>query len=428
MKNSLLQYSILTLIIILIVSFGLTNILTAYITDYTINSHISIYPDMVKIFVKNSQLVQYYFEQPPGTLDDEDGRWVFSDLLLLGEIFRLKVWGDDGTILWSDDPSIVGKNYSNNENFQKAIAGEICYSIEDPVDQENESEKDYGRIIEIYVPVIFGDEVLGVIELYESDDDLYQQIENSKVLITLFVALAGLCLYILQFYIFFNSYHNLKRMNKHLHQVTDVTLFSLASLAETRDNDTGRHLERTSRYVEILAEGLAEKKKYKHLLTPIYIDNIVESAPLHDIGKVGVADSILLKPGRLTPEEFEEMKKHCRKGADLLKQAEKKLDFQSFLSVAVEITHFHHEKWDGSGYPEGLAGNNIPLPARIMALADVYDALRSTRCYKKSISHQDSCDIIRKERGKHFDPDVVDIFFENEKEFERISITLIAES
>lgn len=426
MKNSLLQYSVLTFIIILVVSFGLINILTSYVADYTINSHIKIYPDMVKIFVKNNQLVKFYFEQPPGTLETR-GKWVFSDFLLLGNIIRLKIWDNNGTILWSDDPNIVGKNFSNNIHFRQAILGESVYSIEEPNDEENAGEKEFGRIIEIYIPVIIEDEIIGVIELYESDAALAKQIADSSNLIGLFVALAGLCLYFLQFYIFYSSYHSLKEMNKHLHQVTDVTLFSLASLAETRDNDTGRHLERTSRYVRILAEGLAEKKKYKNLLTPEYIDNIVESAPLHDIGKVGVADSILLKPGKLTEQEFEEMKKHCLKGAVLLKEAEKKLDFNSFLSVAVEITHFHHERWDGGGYPEGLVGDRIPLPARIMALADVYDALRSTRCYKKSVSHTDSCEIIKNERGKHFDPDIVDVFWKQEKEFERISLTVISE-
>lgn len=204
-------------------------------------------------------------------------------------------------------------------------------------------------------------------------------------------------------------------------QTEDVTIFALAYQAEIRDLETGKHLERSSQYVKILANELSLLPKYRSLLTPGCISEIVKAAPLHDIGKVGVPDSILQKPGKLTFDEFESMKKHCEYGANILNAAEKKLGFRSFLTIAIQIIMGHHEKWDGSGYPHKVKGEEIPLPARIMALADVYDALTTKRCYKNAISHSDTCEIIKKEKGKHFDPDVTEAFLRKEKEFLRTS-------
>ena len=149
--------------------------------------------------------------------------------------------------------------------------------------------------------------------------------------------------------------------------------------------------------------------------------DLVKSAPLHDIGKVGIADSILLKPGTLTPEERQEIQRHCEMGARVLRIAEKKLKFQSFLTIAIQLTLYHHEKWDGTGYPNGLAGEAIPLSGRIMALADNYDALRTTRPYKSAFSHEQSRGIIQENRGTHFDPALVDAFLRREADFRRIS-------
>ncbi len=211
--------------------------------------------------------------------------------------------------------------------------------------------------------------------------------------------------------------------NLQLHQVEDATIYALAYLAEIRDWETGQHLDRTSQYVSILAEELSKLPKYKLHLTPSYREDIVKSAPLHDIGKVGVPDSILKKTGKLTTEEFDQIKLHCEYGANVLKIAEKKVNFQSFLTLAIQLVMFHHERWDGKGYPKGLKGDDIPLSAQIMALADVYDALRSKRCYKDGYSHAHSSEIIEKERGKHFSPDIVDAFIKTKDIFQKISET-----
>jgi putative two-component system response regulator len=183
-----------------------------------------------------------------------------------------------------------------------------------------------------------------------------------------------------------------------------VTIESLAALAETRDNETGGHIRRTQRYVRVLSERLSHLPAYRDCLTPENLQLIPRSAPLHDIGKVGVPDHILLKPGKLTKEEFERMKSHTIIGRDALLKAEAGLGTNSFLRIAREIAIAHHEKWNGTGYPAGLAGEEIPLPARIMALADVYDALISKRVYKPPFPHRKAIEHMMQDIGTHFDP------------------------
>ena len=204
--------------------------------------------------------------------------------------------------------------------------------------------------------------------------------------------------------------------------IQDVTILAMASLAETRDSDTGNHIRRTQFYVKALALHLSKHPKYAVLLTVSYIDMLFKSAPLHDIGKVGIPDRILLKPGRFEPAEFEIMKTHTTLGRDAIEHAEKRLGMRvDFLSMAKEIALSHQEKWDGSGYPQGLAGEAIPLSARLMAVADVYDALISRRVYKEGMPHEKAVSIIEEGRGHHFDPGVTDAFVALQDEFRDIA-------
>ncbi len=214
-----------------------------------------------------------------------------------------------------------------------------------------------------------------------------------------------------------------KARTKELAMAKDTTILAMATLAETRDNETGNHIRRTQYYVKALAEELRKQPSFAPLLTDDYIEQLYKSAPLHDIGKVGIRDSILLKPGKLTEEEFEEMKNHTVYGRDAIIEAEKLQGNpdSSFLQVAREIAYGHHEKWDGSGYPKGLSGQEIPFSGRLMAVADVYDALISKRVYKPAFSHEKASDIIRKGRGGHFDPKVVDAFERINDEFHSIA-------
>jgi putative two-component system response regulator len=208
-----------------------------------------------------------------------------------------------------------------------------------------------------------------------------------------------------------------------LERLQDVTILILASLAETRDNETGNHLLRTQNYVRTLAAHLAGHPRFAGLLTARNIDLLFKSAPLHDIGKVGVPDSILLKPGKLDPAEWEIMKTHTTLGRDAIASAERRLGKDvPFLRFAKEIAYSHQEKWDGSGYPQGLSGEEIPVSARLMAVADVYDALISRRVYKPAFSHEESVEIITRGSGSHFDPDVCDAFLAIHPRFREISI------
>ncbi len=201
------------------------------------------------------------------------------------------------------------------------------------------------------------------------------------------------------------------RRTKQISIVQDVTIMAMASLAETRDNETGNHIRRTQHYVRAVALELRKQPKFAPMLDDATVELLFKSAPLHDIGKVGIPDAILLKPSRLTAREFEVMKTHTTLGRDAIIAAESLLDEPvSFLGHAREIAYSHQEKWDGSGYPQGLAGEHIPLSARLMAVADVYDALISRRIYKPSFPHDKAVQIIREGRGTHFDPDVVDAF------------------
>ena len=205
--------------------------------------------------------------------------------------------------------------------------------------------------------------------------------------------------------------------------IQDVTILAMASLAETRDLETGNHIRRTQFYVKALASKLRNHPRFAAHLDDCTITMLFKSAPLHDIGKVGIPDSILLKPGRFVPEEFEIMKTHTTLGRQAIEHAEHSLGTKvEFLTTAKEIAYGHQEKWDGSGYPLGLAGDEIPLSARLMAVADVYDALISRRVYKDGMPHDAAVAIIIEGKGRHFDPDIVDAFLELQDEFRAIAL------
>jgi putative two-component system response regulator len=221
-----------------------------------------------------------------------------------------------------------------------------------------------------------------------------------------------------------NSYleREVQRRAQEITAIQDVTILAMASLAETRDPETGNHIRRTQHYVRALAMQLREDPRYSEQIDDAYIDLLYKSAPLHDIGKVGIPDRILLKPGRFTPEEFEIMKAHTTLGYRAIEHAEAALGTPvAFLDMAKQIALYHQEKWDGSGYPEGLAGERIPLAARLMAVADVYDALISRRVYKEGMPHEQAIAIIIDGRGSHFDPALIDAFLAVVEQFQAIA-------
>lgn len=225
--------------------------------------------------------------------------------------------------------------------------------------------------------------------------------------------------------------HELEMHNQHLEElvrekvkeISDsqlATIYALSKLAESRDDETGFHIERTQILCKLLGRRLYGSGHFSKDINATFIEDIYQAAALHDIGKVGIPDCIFLKPSKLTSEEFEIMKTHTTVGAQTLKIAHNKYPRNTFLRMGIEISQSHHEKWDGSGYPAGLVGNEIPLPARIMSVVDAYDALRSKRPYKAAFSHEKSVDIIREGSGKHFDPVLVSEFMSIEGQFRAV--------
>lgn len=211
------------------------------------------------------------------------------------------------------------------------------------------------------------------------------------------------------------------RRTQELVLTRDITISALIGLLEVRDIESSNHAKRTQLITKILCEHLRTKQNYGQLLTESYIKELIETAPLHDVGKVGIADGILLKPGRLTVEEFAEMKEHVTFGVNALKYEGEEEQYPSFIKTAIECISAHHEKYDGSGYPGGLEGDKIPLPGRLMAIIDVYDALISERVYKRAWTHEEALLLIKEEKGKHFDPDIVDAFLATEAKIKEVT-------
>ncbi len=210
----------------------------------------------------------------------------------------------------------------------------------------------------------------------------------------------------------------LREHNEKMLHIQDNVVIAMANLIESRDGDTGEHVKRTERFVNMLARA-AQSSGYKpEILTDDYIELLSKAAPLHDIGKISISDTILMKPAKLTPDEFEIMKTHAKEGGRIVREVIGEIEEKAYVDIASDVAAYHHEKWDGSGYNEGLSGEAIPLSARIMAIADVFDALISKRCYKSEFSLDKAFEIIEGSAGSHFDPTLVEIFLKLRPEIE----------
>lgn len=277
------------------------------------------------------------------------------------------------------------------------------YCAGKPIKPYNKVILDAGIRASITLPLKVSGEPVGVIFFSSVNKNVYKP-EHIKLLDTLASSIA----------ISLNK-------NIYVNEIMYSSVLALAKLAEARDGYTGEHLNRMAFYSRLIAELLYENNIYTDEIDLEYIERIERYSPLHDIGKVGIRDSILLKPGKLTPEEYNEMKLHTVYGADVLKQAQQNLkDDKRMFQMGIEIVESHHEKWDGSGYPEGKKGREIPLCARIVALADVFDALTSVRPYKPAYSFDVSMQTISEGRGIHFDPLIADVFIANRKRVEEV--------
>lgn len=421
--NVLLQYTVITLILISVFSLILGNLVTKWSVDLQISKHLDLYPQIIKQKLIDYPELAMMLVDGDYQSHQEQMKGIADNLADLGSIFRVKIWNVDDTVVWSNDTSIIGKKFPTNELYKIAILGKNAYEIAVPDQLEQESEATYKEVLEIYIPILFQERVVGAIEIYEATDLLFEEIKGNITVMWIITSASGVIIYIMLFGIFYNAYRKQQTAFEILGKTQDMTIISLAALAETRDNETGEHILRTKSYVMVLISELRNHPAYYPMLrNSVYVENIIKSTPLHDIGKVGVPDYILHKPGKLTAEEFEVMKNHPQYGYDALKEAVENLGSNSFLETARELIYSHHEKWNGSGYPRGLKGDEIPISGRLMALADVYDALVNKRVYKDAFSFEESKNIIMEGSGKHFDPIVVDAFLARVEEFEKIAI------
>lgn len=348
---------------------------------------------------------------------------------------------DDDTTILSTLQTLLSKKLGSGVTIETAESGQEALEIHDELQEEGQTISVI--ISDFIMPAMRGDQLL--VHMHEkspktikilltgqsdldgirrsiNEADLYRFLEkpfdNTDFILTVKAALTTYN----QDRALIRTIHDLEMKSLELQRNQDLTILAMGSICETRDNDTGNHIYRTRAFMEILAARLARLPRYHDLAPPIDWQLIWKSAPLHDIGKVGIPDHILLKPGRLTPEEFEVMKRHTTLGYDAIRSAETRLDGNSsFLQVALDIAYCHHERWDGKGYPQGLRGEEIPLSARMMAIADVYDALISKRVYKPAFSHHEAVAIIQADSGSMFDSHIVDCFLEDTEAFNAVA-------
>ena len=328
------------------------------------------------------------------------------------KILRASYGVSDGTVEGLPD-NIIGKSWLINDTS----LGKLLHNGKPRIINDLEKYhsirafKLYNKIIldagikaSITLPLTLSSKPIGIIFFSSTSKEVYKK-EHINVLETLANSIAI-------------SFHQ----NIYIDGVIYSSILALAKLAEARDGDTGEHLERMKLYSRLIAEALHEDPMYEDKVTLEYVEQIERFSPLHDIGKVGIRDEILLKPGRLTKDEFNEMKQHATFGAEVLRSAERNIakHGKSLFRMGIKIAQNHHEKWDGCGYPEGKKGEEIPLCARIVAVADVFDALTSKRPYKEEFSLEIAFDIIKEGRGKHFDPKVVDAFMKRKDEIIRL--------
>lgn len=420
-SHVILQYTVTTFVVVLLVTLMLAQVMSQRVTEEVIQSHLKVFPELVRTTLKQHPEAARWFQSPSGEEIPEEVGEFFTALLEIPGVFRIKVWNERGDVLWSDRKELIGQNFAGNPLLDQALRGEVAYGKKGAEKSENLSEQGAKVVLEVYSPVIYAGRVVGAVELYETDIELERSLADTRRTVWGWVAAAGGFLYLLLFVIFYQAHYRYRRTTLRLLETQDVTIHALAYQSEMHDTETGNHIERTTSYVRLLAEELSRGERDRRVLTDKYIDSLAKSAPLHDIGKVGIPDTVLCKPGRFEPAEFELMKKHSEYGASVLRRAEAKLSFESFLKTAIDIAQCHHERWDGNGYPAGLQGEDIPLSARIMAIADIYDALRSRRRYKGPLPHEECCELIRQDSGKALDPAVVEAFLRREKDFLEVS-------
>jgi hypothetical protein len=329
-----------------------------------------------------------------------------KDSVLSDRVVRVKVWNPGGTVVYSNDPRIVGQKYflGDNPQLAQALTGKLSSEVSDLQNPENADERGFGRLLEVYIPIRFtpGGAVDGAFEVYQTYAPVASQIMNVQRSMYMMLGIGLLLLYLLLFGIVRNGSNTIVRQERELRRYVDdleesyrQTITSLAAAVDARDHTTEEHAERVTEMVVALGRQME--------LPDEEVRNLERGALLHDVGKIGIRDSILLKPGSLTPEEWQEMKRHPEIGYRMLRNV-------SFLAGALPIIRHHHERWDGTGYPDRLRGESIPLGARLFAVVDAYDAITANRPYRAGLPHEVAMWRLRIGAGSHFDPEMVEAF------------------
>ncbi len=421
-KNLLVQYTIISFLMTLSVGYVLGLFLIREIRNHTVLVRGDFYHSLIEEIPNNYREILPLFgleggesgePDDHGSHGDLENSHFVTDLFQFPTLLSLRIFDRKDNLLLEQGQQLP------------TLTAEIPW--DKPV---NRRRSDYvyeilaeepAFIIRFHLPIEYGGERIGYAEIIEEDGKLPLLLTESRRTVYLFILAGGFVFYVSLFLLFLRSYTNQKRTIRRLDESQSLTIVTMSRLAELRDDNTGVHIKRTSRYCRLLAEELRKSDKYRNYITREYLEDLERSAPLHDIGKVGIPDSILQKPGKLTGEEFAVIQTHPLLGAHVLEMAMKSLDFLSYFELAHQIVKYHHENWNGTGYPEGLSGEAIPLSARIMAFADVYDALTTKRPYKDPFTHESALAFIERERGKKFDPELTDLFLSLSDELKKVS-------
>ncbi len=422
--NIIFQYTVVSFLTTLIIAVFLVLLMMGRIQSQLIRSHGQFYREFISAISENYREILPVFNgyDPAGT-DDHAGTehdhetadvWDHfrQDLRQYPYIEKLLLINKMNETVW------VYPETSDFENINSAVRigdtnpGGINYII-------NEESSDL--VVSYFLPVRDGEELVGMAEIKIRNNNLRDAINESRLTFAGYIFAGGAVFYLSVFLLFLRLYLKQKSALDRLEKSQKLTIQTMSLLAELKDNDTSEHVQRTSKYCRVLAEELAQNSRYRSYIDEHYIKDLERSAPLHDIGKVGIPEKILLKPGRLTDEEFSVIKKHPLLGAKVLKEVMDSTEFRSYFEMAYQIVLNHHENWNGSGYPQGLSGEDISLSARIMSIADVYDALTTERPYKEAFSHEKAVEIILGDSGRKFDPALIDCFIRVNDEFKRIS-------
>ena len=409
-ENALVQYTVISFIITLSIALIMSYFLTHVTQEQMVSNHGNNYASFLSAISSNyheilPEIISYSEGEDKERQDlAEVDTWHHfeKDLRQYPSINKFGIFNNEGTLIWAldghDDFSMT-----EVESFLESGALEKDFLII--------NEKDHFKL-QYFFPIKIEGDIIGFVEIVDDDSTLEKILDKARVQVVLVIMFGGLVFYVGLFLLFFKVYIKQKQAFERLGKSQNLTIFTMSRLAELKDGNTGAHILRTSRYCRLIGLALKQNRKYARYISKDYIEDLQRSAPLHDIGKVGIPDSILLKPGKLTDDEFDVIKTHPVLGANVLKSASEELDFQSFFEIGHQIVRSHHENWDGTGYPDKLEGEHIPLSARIMAVADVYDALTTERPYKIAFSHEDAVSFIKADAGKKFDPDVVDAFLQ----------------